>query len=309
MTTHLKVWRCFAAYKLRLGINYAQFLGLKILNSTQKLLTVPGDVDENVRLRTHPTTCVGFSENARGLAELPPMDVVTPAGPLEKGDIVTKVYAPAPEDNINDTEGESGLQERNLDDPSVNDHDGECPSEQSAAHKRSKACEPLPSAPHSPVVRQTDGEGPPDRDPPDTPPSRRVSPHGHGVDHKRGARPVPAPPRKSGTRGSLIVEDHVGIPMFTNPDGTVTYLQGTVPETPTPTTSQLKKYDSSISCNVECAFDEPDQSDWGVAEARHIKGKTITTCGMQSLSRICKNMKPPVQCHPDHIAAYRQWLL
>ena len=142
------------------------------------------------------------------------MDVVAPAGPLEKGDIVTKVYAPAPEDNINDTEGESGLQERNLDDPSVNDHDGECPSEQSAAHKRSKACEPLPSAPHSPVVRQTDGEGPPDRDPPDTPPSRWVSPHGHGVDHKRGARPVHVPPRKSGARGSLIVEDHVGIPMF-----------------------------------------------------------------------------------------------
>ena len=42
--------KSFTAYKLRLGINYAQFLGLKILNSTQKLLTVPGDVDENVRL-------------------------------------------------------------------------------------------------------------------------------------------------------------------------------------------------------------------------------------------------------------------
>ena len=95
--------------------------------------------------------------------------------------------------------------------------------------------------------------------------------------------------------------------MFTNPDGTVTYLQGTVPETPTPSASQLKRYDSSISCNVECAFDEPDQSDWDAADARQLKGKTITTCGMQSLARICKNMKPPM--HPDHIASYRQWLL
>ena len=75
------------------------------------------------------------------------MDVVTPAGPLEKSDIVTKVYAPAPEDNINDTEGESGLRERNPDDPSVNDHNGGCPSEHNAAHKRSTACEPQTTFP------------------------------------------------------------------------------------------------------------------------------------------------------------------
>ena len=116
------------------------------------------------------------------------------------------------------------------------------------------------------------GEGPPDRDPQDTPLSRRVSLQGRGVDHRRGARPVPPPPRKSATRGSLIVEDHdiVGIPMFTNPDGTVTYLHGTVPETPTPNASHLKRYDSSISCNVECAFDEPDRKDWGAADAQHL---------------------------------------
>ena len=50
-----------------------------------------------------------------------------------------------------------------------------------------------------------------------------------------------------------------------------------------------------------------DQQDWDAADAQHLKGKMITTCGMQSLARICKNMKPPV--HPDHIASYRQWLL
>ena len=63
--------KSFTAYKLRLGINYAPFLGLKVINSTQKLLTVPGDVDEKVRLRTHPTDFRGFSENSTGLAELP----------------------------------------------------------------------------------------------------------------------------------------------------------------------------------------------------------------------------------------------
>ena len=246
--------KSFTAYKLRLGINYAKFLGLKILNSAQKLLTVPGDVDENVRLRTHPTTFVGFSENARGLAELPPMDVVTPAGPLEKGDIVTKVYAPASEDNINDTEGESGWPQGSPADPSVNDPDMDCPSEHNVAHKRSTACAPLPSPPHSPVLRQMVGEGPPDREPPDTPPSRRVSLQGHGIDHRRGARPVPPPPRKSGTRGSLIVEDHVGIPMFTNPGRTVSYLPGTVRETPCPSKSQLKRDDSTILCNVDCVL-------------------------------------------------------
>ena len=74
--------------------------------------------------------------------------------------------------------------------------------------------------------------------------------------------------------------------MFTNPDGTVTYLQGTVPETPCPSKSQLKRDDSIISCNVECAFDEPDQKDWDAADAQCLKGKMITTCGMQSLARI-----------------------
>ena len=68
-----------------------------------------------------------------------------------------------------------------------------------------------------------------------------------------------------------------------------------------------KRDDSFISCNVECAFDEPDQQDWDAADAQHLKGKTITTCGMQSLARIWKNMKPLI--HPDHIASYRQWLL
>ena len=56
--------------------------------------------------------------------------------------------------------------------------------------------------------------------------------------------------------------------MFTNPDGTVTYIPGTVQETPCPTKSALKQYDSTISCSVECAFDEPDQNDWDKAEAR-----------------------------------------
>ena len=140
--------------------------------------------------------------------------MLLPAGPLEKDDIVTKVYAPAPEDNINATEGESGLPEGNPDDPSVNDPDGGCPSEHDAVHKRSTPCAPLPSPPHSPVLRQVDGEDSPDRDLPDTTPSRRVSSQGHGIDHQGGARPVPPPPWKSGTRGSLILEDHVGIPIY-----------------------------------------------------------------------------------------------
>ena len=47
-------------------------------------------------------------------------------------------------------------------DPGVNDPDGDCPSEHNVAHKRSTACAPLPSPPHSPVLRQMDGEGTPD---------------------------------------------------------------------------------------------------------------------------------------------------
>ena len=37
---------------------------------------------------------------------------------------------------------------------------------------------------------------------------------------------------------------------------------------------------------MECAFDEPDQKDWDAADAKHLKGKVIATCGMQSLARI-----------------------
>ena len=119
--------KSFTAYKLRLGINYAQFMGPKIINSTQKLLTVPGDMDKSVRLRTHPTDFRGFSENSTGPAELPQMDVVTPAGPLGKGDNTTKVYAPAPEDNIDDTEGETGNPEGASADPSAVDPNGVTP--------------------------------------------------------------------------------------------------------------------------------------------------------------------------------------
>ena len=238
------------------------------------------------------------------------MDVVTPAGPLDKGDITTQVYAPAPEDNIDDTEGETGIPEgASSVEPSVTDPNGECPSEHQVAHKRSTACGPLPSPPHSPVLRQKDGRSSPDGAAPHTPPSRRVSSQGHGKGRPSGdARPQPPPPpRKSGTRGTLQVEDAVGIPMFTNPDGTVTYIPGMVPETPCPTKSALKQYDSTISCSVECAFDEPDRIDWDSAEAKQIKSKVITTCGTKSLYRICKEMQPPLS--PEHIPLYRNWLL
>ena len=112
------------------------------------MLTVPGHVDENIRLRTHPTTFRGFSENSTGLVELPLMDVVTPACPLDKGDIVTKVYARAPEDNINVTEsGEDQETPRDSEgapaDPNVSGPNayGVCPSEQKPVHKCSTACE------------------------------------------------------------------------------------------------------------------------------------------------------------------------
>ena len=99
------VSKSFTAYKLRLGLNYAQFLGLRIMSTTQKLIAVPGDVDENIKLRLHPTDFRGFSENGTGLAELPSMDAVIGTIPPESGPIRTQVYAPkltVPDDGSED---------------------------------------------------------------------------------------------------------------------------------------------------------------------------------------------------------------
>ena len=108
-----------------------------------------------------------------------------------------------------------------------------------------------------------------------------------------------------GIQGSLLVTDELGVPMHTNSDGNVSYMPGTVRNTPIPNENSLHKYDSEMSGLMECAFESPDRVQWDDAEEVQTKHLWITTDGFTSLYRILKRW----EIDPDQFEMYRNWLL
>ena len=294
--------KSYTAYKLRSGLNYAQFLGLSSLQSTQRSLVLPSDLelDERVVVQLPP------------MAEAPkrdslPIRLYSP--PTEESDAaldeVLEAKLSAPEDKGSPHE-EGGIHS--------NRRSGVAPKSDTAEAKCGTG---PPCIPNADVLggdtdlglneHQASPDGTSPKGTPNTcsdkhkaspevlvsnalnynaPPSSLAKSEAEAVERIRmtlhGSRPAAGSPAHEGQRMTDSNRES---------------------EVEAPKEEDLRPYDDSMFCSIELM----DESLWDKAEEDMCRHEAVTSGQCESFHKLIRRFKPPILY--EHMGLYRQWLL
>ena len=294
--------KSYTAYKLRKGFNYAQFLGLPSLTSTQRSLVLPADleVDEKVILQLPVMTELPKRSDLPIRIYIPPK--------VDDGDLAQDELLEASLPDASPAQALSKV-ERSLDSsgPELITQD---------ISERSRGVVDTPSSP-SPNLIASGGAGntldeavptantqhkrrpPRDGEDPNKAPrleldevtlSRAIGEHTDGAPQGTESDAV------SRIRKMLHGEPH---PDARNPDPDSPYES----ETEAPSKEDLKPYDDTMFCSIELM----DEGLWDRAEEELYRKDAVTSREGENFYRLLQRFDPPIGF--DHADLYREWLL
>lgn len=297
--------KSYTAYKLRAGLNYAQFLGLPSLESTQRSLVIPGDLEIDERIVLQLPKMVeaprrdslpirlyqppSVEEGDEGLDEL--LDAEVTASKDNSLILAVTDGLGTPEDAHVGAPRPDECTPSNSDDRPTLEVEGLGGVTQDSKTKSSG-----PVTPNLEVGSPNSKRGRVSNDP-------RLSTEIR-ISNDLNARtdyPLPSSEKEAVNR---IREALHGDPFKDNPkaDPELDSKQHES-EVEAPQDGEVDLYDKDMFCQIELM----DENLWDQAEADMYKGDTVTSEEGDTFHRIVRKLKGAI--HPDHEELYRQWLL